>query len=150
MKRMTVFFLVLFLIFSLAQARVGEVVKTIKTPGPCPTGLAYDGKFLWLADSRLDKIFKLDPVSGKVVKTLETPGYHPEGLAWDGKYLWHVDSAEKLVYCLDPETGEVLKALESNSDGPRDIAWDGKDLWLTDVKNRTIIRCSSVDGMMIQ
>lgn len=150
MKKNILLFFSLILLVGLAQARVGDVVKTIKTPGPCPTGLAHDGKYLWLADSRLDKIFKIDPTSGKIIKTFDTPGYHPEGLAWDGRYLWHVDSAEKLVYCLDPETGMVLKALESNSDRPRDLAWDGRDLWLTDVRNRTIIRCSPVDGMMVQ
>ncbi|MGB9835356.1 MAG: transglutaminase domain-containing protein [Candidatus Saccharicenans sp.] len=148
-KILAVMFSVVILI-ALAEARVGEVVKIIKTPGPCPTGLAFDGKYLWLADSRLDKIFKIDPASSKVLKTLETPGFHPEGLAWDGKYLWHVDSGEKLVYCLDPENGQVLKALESNSDRPRDIAWDGKDLWMTDVRNKSILRVSPVDGMMTQ
>ncbi|HQO76424.1 MAG TPA: transglutaminase domain-containing protein [Candidatus Saccharicenans sp.] len=150
MKRVACITIMVMILFSLAQAKVGEVVKVIKTPGPCPTGLAYDGRFLWLADSRLDKIFKIDPASGQVIKSFDAPGFHPEGLAWDGKYLWHVDSAEKLVYCLDPETGKVLKALESNSDLPRDLAWDGHDLWMTDVRQKSLLRVSPVDGMMIQ
>ena len=150
MKRALLILVLFSLLVCPTLARVGEVVKVIKTPGPLPTGLAFDGKHLWLADSRLDKIFKIDPASGKVVKSFDSPGYHPEGLAWDGKYLWHVDSAERLVYCLDPETGAVLKALESNSDRPRDLAWDGRDLWMTDVRNKSLLRVSPVDGMMIQ
>lgn len=137
------------ILFSAIQARVGNVAKILSTPGPNPTGLAFDGKYLWLADSRLDKIMKIDPVSGKIIQSFDSPGFHPEGLAWDGHYLWHVDAKEKMLYCLDPETGTAVKILESNSENPRDLAWDGKNLWMTDVKNKTILCVSPVDGMMM-
>lgn len=140
--------LALFLSLSI-NAKVGDVIKVISTPGPNPTGLAWDGKCLWIADSRLDQILKIDPLSGKVIQSFESPGFHPEGLAWDGKFLWHVDAKEKMLYCLDPETGIAIKTLESNSENPKDLAWDGKNLWMTDVKNRTLLCVSPVDGMMI-
>jgi hypothetical protein len=78
MKRSFLCILSIIFLFSLAQARVGEVIKVIKTPGPNPTGLAFDGKHLWLADNRLDKIFKIDPASGQVIKSFDSPGFHPE------------------------------------------------------------------------
>jgi len=150
MKKILPIFGLTFFLLSSTQARVGDVVKVLPTPGPNPTGLAFDGKFLWLADNRLDQIFKMDPQSGKVIKSFASPGFHPEGLAWDGQYLWHVDAEEKRVYCLDPEKGMALKTLESNSEDPRDLAWDGKNLWMTDVKNKTLLCVSPIDGMMIQ
>jgi len=134
----------------LSWGKVGDILKVIKTPGPCPTGLAFDGKYLWLADSFTDKIYKIDPTKGTVVSSFDSPGHHPEGLTWDGRYLWHIDSGEKLMYKLDPETGRALTVLESNSPNPRDLAWDGEYLWIADFRNDTLLKVSAVDGMMVQ
>ena len=135
---------------ALSWGKVGDVLKTIKTPGPCPTGLAFDGKHLWLADDFTDKIYKIDPETGNVLSSFESPGHHPEGLAWDGQFLWHIDSGEKLMYKLDPETGRALSILESNSPNPRDLAWDGEYLWIADFRSDTLLKVSTVDGMMVQ
>jgi transglutaminase-like putative cysteine protease len=130
--------------------KVGEVLKVIKTPGPCPTGLAFDGRALWLADDSTDKIYKIDPGSGRVLATLESPGHHPEGLACDGTSLWHIDSGEKLLYKIDPESGQAVSILESNSPDPRDLAWDGEYIWIVDHRSDVLLKVSTVDGMMVQ
>jgi transglutaminase-like putative cysteine protease/streptogramin lyase len=150
MKKIGISICVLFLISSLSLAKVGDIKKVIKTPGPCPTGLAFDGKDLWLADNFTDKIYKISPESGKVLKSFDSPGHHPEGLAWDGKYLWHIDSGERYMYVLDPETGRALSILESNSSNPRDLAWDGKYVWVVDYRRDILIKVSPEDGMMVQ
>ncbi|MFB0565411.1 MAG: transglutaminase domain-containing protein [Candidatus Aminicenantaceae bacterium] len=150
MKKLCALIFSLFLLTSLSWTRVGDILKVMKTPGPCPTGLAFDGKHLWLADDVTDKIYKIDPETGKILKTIDSPGNHPEGLAWDGKYLWHIDSGEKFMYRLDPETGEALSILESNSSNPRDLAWDGKYVWIADYRRDILIKVSPEDGMMVQ
>lgn len=150
MKKISIGICILFILSSLSWAKVGDIQKVIKTPGPCPTGLTFDGKNLWLADNFTDKIYKINPESGKVLKSFDSPGHHPEGLAWDGKYLWHIDSGEKYMYLLDPETGRALSILESNSSNPRDLAWDGKYIWTVDYKRDILIKVSPEDGMMVQ
>ncbi len=150
MKKISIGICILFLLSSLSWAKVGDIQKVIKTPGPCPTGLTFDGKNLWLADNFTDKIYKINPESGKVLKSFDSPGHHPEGLAWDGKYLWHIDSGEKYMYLLDPETGRALSILESNSSNPRDLAWDGKYVWTVDYRRDILIKVSPEDGMMVQ
>jgi len=150
MKKISIGICILFLLSSLSWAKVGDIQKVIKTPGPCPTGLTFDGKNLWLADNFTDKIYKISPESGKVLKTFDSPGHHPEGLAWDGKYLWHIDSGENYMYLLDPETGRALSILESNSSNPRDLAWDGKYVWTVDYRRDILIKVSPEDGMMVQ
>ena len=82
MKKFFLLFLLLIWPAGLCYPRVGDILKTIPTPGPLPTGLAFDGTHLWLAEDHTDHIYCLDPHSGKVVAKFETPGYHPEGLAW--------------------------------------------------------------------
>jgi hypothetical protein len=134
----------------LSWGRVGDVLKVIKTPGPRPTSLAFDGRHLWLADEFTDKIYKIDPETGKILLSFDSPGHHPEGLAWDGECLWHIDSGERLLYRLDPETGRALSILESNSPNPRDLAWDGEYVWIADFRSDILIKVSTVDGMMVQ
>ncbi len=150
MKKFMFFLLASLWLTTSLLARVGDILQTIPSPGLRPTGLAFDGKHLWLADAHNDKIIKVDPRTGAVVASLESPGYHPEGLAWDGRHLWHVDAGEKLLYRIDPATGRVEQALESNSPNPRGIAWDGRDIWMIDHKSDAVLRVSPVDGMMIQ
>ncbi|TET22522.1 MAG: hypothetical protein E3J76_04710 [Candidatus Aminicenantes bacterium] len=150
MRKIAVFFISFFFICCFTWAKVGDILAVIKTPGPCPTGLAFDGKNLWVADNFTDKIYKINPETGKILKNFDSPGLHPEGLAWDGKYLWHIDSGERYLYRLDPETGKALMILESNSSHPRDLAWDGKHVWIIDHKRDILIKVSPVDGMMVQ
>jgi len=148
-KRSLVLLLMLLAATSLA-ARVGEILRTIPCPGTCPTGLAYDGKALWVADAHTDRLYRIDPRNGQLLGSLEAPGYHPEGLAWDGTHLWHADAGEKYLYRIDPANGRAETILESNSPNPRDIAWDGRDLWMIDHKSDAVFRVSPIDGMMIQ
>ncbi len=150
MRKIFLGVLALTLLSALSWARVGDVLKTLPTPGPCPTGLAFDGKNLWLADIFTDKIYKINPRDGKVLKSFDSPGSHPEGLAWDGEYLWHIDSGEKSMYRLDPETGRAVTILESNSGNPRDLAWDGEYVWIIDYRQDILLKVSAEDGMMVQ
>ncbi len=150
MKRHILTLALVLLLAAGAGARVGDVLRTIPSPGARPTGLTFDGSQLWVADDATDKLYRIDPHTGHVTATLETPGYHPEGLAWDGSHLWHVDAGEHLLYRIDPATGRAVTILESNAVNPRDLAWDGHDLWMVDNKNDAILRVSPTDGMMIQ
>jgi transglutaminase-like putative cysteine protease len=150
MKRSSLCFFFILFFAALSWGKVGDVLKTIKTPGPLPTGLAFDGQHLWLADDFTDKIYKIDPETGRILLSFDSPGHHPEGLAWDGQYLWHIDSGEKLMYKLDPETGKALSILESNSPNPRDLAWDGEYIWIADFRSDTLLKVSTVDGMMVE
>ncbi len=150
MKKTILFIVIILLCLTPAWSKVGDILQVIKTPGACPTGLTFDGKNLWLADSFTDKIYKIDPESGKIINSFDSPGYQPEGLAWDGKNLWHIDAGEKYMYRLDPETGEALSVLESNSSNPRDLAWDGEYIWIADYRKDILLKVSTVDGMMVE
>ncbi len=150
MRKMLVILLYMFLISTFSWAKVGDILRVIESPGPCPTGLTFDGLHLWLADIYTDKIYKIDPETGETLQSFDSPGHHPEGLAWDGQYLWHIDSREKSMYCLDPQTGRTLRVLEVNSSHPRDLTWDGKYIWIIDHRQDILFKVSPQDGMMVQ
>ena len=93
------------------------MVSSFDSPGEDPTGLAWDGQYLWNADAAWPEpmIYKLDPSDGHVVSNFSSPGKAPKGLAWDGQYLWNADSTSEneKIYKLDvaekpPEGGLCL------------------------------------------
>ncbi len=131
-----------------AMAVIGQALQTFKTPGHHPTGLAFDGKHLWLADARTYLIYQIDPAHGKVLRQLKTPGFDPRGLAWDGRLLWCVDAGEGWIYGINVQTGIAEKLLESNSPDPIGLTFDGEFLWLVDNKEKKLLKINRIDGMM--
>ena len=136
---------------SSAFAVTGDVEKSFASPGSCPTGLTFDGKYLWNCDRKTDMIYKIDPKNGNVVDSLTSPGYRPRGLTWDGKYLWNVDASEEeyFIYQIDPKSGLVVKTLWAPCDRPEGLAWDGEFLWIADDGDNKIHQISTEDGTTI-
>ena len=143
-----------------AFAYPGKVVKMFSTPGHFPTGLTFDGKYLWLADRQTDMLYAINPENGKTVKTLEAPGYWIKGLAWDGKNLWAVDDHGGIpkgdeyhvgmLYKIDPKTGTVLSTVELPFSWPQDMAFDGKYMWVIDKATHQLIQFDQNDGTTIK
>jgi len=126
----------------------GEVSKTFPNPSPCVSGLAFDGKNLWLADFKTDSLYALSPKNGRVVEALPAPSYRPYGLAWDGSHLWVVDREENNIIQFDVKSGVSVWTIPSPVERPEGLAWDGKNLWLADRK--TIQMISTEDGTTIK
>ncbi len=106
------------------------------TPDCAPRGLAYDGVYLWCANSgdggsaNGPKIYKLDATTGAVLNTYNSPGNSsPYGLAWDGSYLWHSDFGTGMIYKIDTATMNSVASFSYGSGFAFDIAWDGTYLW---------------------
>jgi hypothetical protein len=132
-------------------AVTGDVEKSFVSPGFCPTGLTFDGKYLWNCDRKTDMIYKIDPKDGRVVDSLSSPGYRPLGLAWDGKNLWCVDAWEEdyFIYQIDPKTSVTLKTVWAPTDRPEGLTWDGEYLWIADDRENKIHQISTEDGTTI-
>ena len=124
----------------------GAVERTIPLDLRTPTGLAWDGRSLWVADLDTATLNAVDPASGKVLRTLDAPGYSPMGLAWDGERLWVLDSGDATAYAVDPDSGLTVRALPLDSDTARGIAWDGTALWTVDARAGVISRLDGSDG----
>lgn len=142
------FISLLFIMTSVVSAAPGDVAMSFPNPGPCPSGMAFDGQYLWSADFKTDSLYAIDPNSGSVVKSMESPSYRPYGLAWDGSGLWVVDAGENTLIKLDTKTGVNVKTIPSPVDAPTGLTWDGKDLWLADASS--IQKISAEDGTTIK
>ncbi|HDQ44743.1 MAG TPA: transglutaminase [bacterium] len=131
---------------SLLLAYPGEVIRSFPSPSPAPTGLTFDGKHLWMADHRTDRLTAIDPETGETVREIPSPGFWPMGLAWDGENLWNADQKQNKIFRVDPADGAILTVLDSPAGRTEGLTWDGKTLWLSDSRNRKIIRIDLSDG----
>jgi transglutaminase-like putative cysteine protease len=134
-------------VFSLAIP--GKVVASFSTPAFHPSGLAFDGKYLWLADHRTAKLYKIDPTTGRVAEDITSPAFIPGGLAFDGKYLWIVDGEGGDIFKLDPKTGVTCSSISAPSRSPRGLSFDGNYLWVIDDREDKIYQLDTGDGTII-
>ncbi len=140
-------------------AYTGEIITSFDTPGHFPTGMTFDGKNIWLADYKTDKLYCINPENGKLIRSIPAPAYYPEGLAWDGEALWNADikggiplseNYNGIIYRINPEDGTILKTVQSPSHSPRGLTWDGKYLWCVDDGEDKVIQFSPDDGTTIK
>jgi hypothetical protein len=138
-----------FSVSSLCHAVPGDVVKRMNLPFHHPTGIAWAGRYLWVADRKTDMFYKLDSETGSLVDSVVTPGYFPSGLAWDGKLLWSTDLSDAKIYATDVSTGNTIVSFDAPAAGPTGIAWEGSSLWICDDVEKTISKIDPTDGTTI-
>ena len=74
-------------------------VTSFASPDTIPTGLAWDGQYLWLVGRSNSRIYKLT-TDGTVVSYFASPDVYSYGLAWDGQFLWLAGANNDRIYKL--------------------------------------------------
>lgn len=133
-----------------ALADRGTVTRTIPAPGGTPTGLAFDGRLLWVADHKDARLFAVDPASGAVARSVAAPSLRTVGLAFDGERLWTLDGARRMAFRLDPDTGVVDHRIELEAASPRGLAWRAGRLVVSDDRKGVIHEVDASDGTTVR
>jgi len=158
MKKYSLIMLVICIFSSMIFGATGDIVKEIPSPGPCITGLAFDGTCLWGVDRKTDMIYKFDPSDGSVKTSFKSPGYFATGMTWDGQHLWISDmdftntSTESYVgkiYEICPKSGKTLHVINPPGSDPQGLAWSANSLWVSDNSTDMIYQISPDDGTTI-
>ena len=111
------------------------LINVFPAPDSAMRGLAYDGQFLWAANSGDGnslygaKIYKLLPDSGIAIDTFNAINDFSCGLAWDGEFLWYSEYINGFIYQLDTSTMAPVKSFAAPTTHPFDLAWDGVYLY---------------------
>ncbi|MFA6433179.1 MAG: hypothetical protein WCW52_00640 [Elusimicrobiales bacterium] len=110
----------------------GGITGSVKTPGPAPQGVAWDGYNLWSFDAATGLLYRygLDP-SGGVEASFELPALkNLAAMQWVGAELWALDARNILRrYVLN---GGSFKAESSQELAAPTLAfWAGKDYFWT-------------------
>lgn len=96
-------------------------------PFDFPTGIAWDGQYLWIVNQSGKTISEFD-TSLRFIDSFPCPATSPYGLAFDGGYLWLMEYLKPLVYQLDV-SGKVIKSIPAPREHCMGLAWDGNYLW---------------------
>ncbi len=144
----------------------GKVTRALDIPPaalhrpPAITGLASDGRALWLisACGLCSTLYRMDPTTGAVTQRLY-PMCAPRGLAFDGAYLWTVASngpnwpprlSRRRIGGKTPEVVSSHRLLDFVAVGggpfPRDpaaITAVGATLWVLDRATRRIFEVAA-------
>jgi len=126
-----------------------QIVGSISSPGPTPSGLFLDGYTIWTTDTKLKKIYhhRLDGDQG-IIKEYATPQIRPVGVFRRGDYLWVLDGITGRVVRtrLGADLGlgknwEVMtKGFPQNGPQPISIGADEKSLWVLTIRPPQLLR----------
>jgi hypothetical protein len=111
-----------------------------------PTGLAWDGRSIWLADRDTGWIFAIDPESGAAIDSIESPAFSPLELAFGDGFLWVSGYYEDKIYKLDPAARRVVDAIDAPSSVTAGLAWHAGHLWACDAIEKKLVRLDPKDG----
>lgn len=129
------------------------IVNRFPTPDGATRGIAFDGAYLWAANSgdgnstNGHKIYRVDPATGAAIDTFTPPANSPCGLAWDGQYLW-MGSLNHNIYKCDTATMASLKSFAFPSMA-FDMAWDGQYLYCVAGNTNQIFRLDTAAGAIL-
>ena len=92
------------------QTYPGYVELSFPLPDDCynPTGLAWDGEYLWLGD-KYGMIYKIHPTDGLIIDSISSLGITLTGLAWDEttQTLLCTEADTESIYRINPDDGSV-------------------------------------------
>jgi transglutaminase-like putative cysteine protease len=128
---------------------LGDVATAFPT-GDYPTGLAWDGTRLWLADRDRSRLYAIEPASGAVVDSLECPSFSPVGLAWGDGCIWVSGYYEPAIYKLEMKTRKVVDVISAPGELTTGLAWEDGYLWACNATAREIAKLDPLDGTTIE
>ena len=88
-----------------------------------PTGLAWDGTFIWLADRDSEWLYAVDPSTGAHADSVLCPSFSPTGLAFGDGFLWVSGYYEDGIYKVDVDAGRVVDVIGAPGPLTLGLAW---------------------------
>lgn len=102
--------------------------------GATPTGIAFDGDFIWVCNTTGRSLSVIDIDSLRVVRTLSLLGANgqetnPIALAFDGSHMW-IASTTNHLFRVEKPWGDPELVYEELPRNSRWMAFDGSHMWI--------------------
>jgi len=132
---------------------VPNISTTSFRVGGQPTGMLFDGNYIWVSNNSSNSVTKLRPDDGAVLGTFTT-GNYPVGLAFDGANIWVANfgfnGAGNTATVISARTGRPAAfSPVPVGQGPRGLAFDGANIWAADSAGGTVTKVRTSDGMLL-
>jgi hypothetical protein len=121
--------------------------------GAQPTGMLFDGNYIWVSNNSSNSVTKLQPDDGRVLGTFST-GSYPVGLAFDGANIWVANfgfnGAGNTATVLSARTGRPASfSPVPVGQGPRGLTFDGANIWAADSAAGRVTKVRASDGILL-
>ena len=100
-----------------------------------PSGMAFDGRHLWVANFVNANVSKINPADNSVT-AIPISG-SPVGVAFDGTHIYVTDRANNSVSKIDIETNETVAKISVDKE-PWGMAFDGTHMWVANSAGNTL------------
>lgn len=122
------------------QGRIASYIS----PSTNITGIAYDGRVLWMCDWLKQEVYQctVNSRDGFMVKdTYKLSTMYPLGITIGNGYLWTCDAWSKKIYQHVPDANlTVIKSFDTPGGSPSGLSWDGNNIWSCDSGTNKIYR----------
>lgn len=76
-----------------------NTIENYNAVGEYPSGIAFDGNYLWSTDNVSQVIHQVDKLTLETIRLIEAPGgIYPNGLTSDGEFLWVANNSSDSIY----------------------------------------------------
>ena len=129
-----------------------ELNHSFEDVGSFPSGITFDGKYLWINDNPSQTTNMFDPITHQVLKSIHAPGgMYPNGVASDNIGLWIINNSSDSIYYLIPDSATSV-AYNNSIDNPGmsvfsnsdkivfnyQPEWEGSEMVIFDCTSRII------------
>ncbi len=110
-----------------------------------PTGMAFDGTNVWVANLSADTVTKVDSATGATLATVAV-GDQPRAIVYDGANMWVANAGSNSVSKISIATNQVVATYSTTGLGPWAIVFDGTYVWTTDRTTHGLTRIAAASG----
>ena len=121
--------------------------SAVFTVGHHPSGVAFDGANIWVANCASSTVTKLLASTGAVIGTFGL-GSCPEGISFDGANIWVTNDGSTTVTKLLASTGAVLGTFGVGT-SPSGTAFDGANIWVANWGSNTVTELLASTGAVV-
>ena len=129
-----------------AQSRIlalnynsGALVRELDFPQSV-SGIAYDGKDLWLSIKNSNQVVQVNIVTGTQIKALNLLRGDVGCLAYTAERLYIADKLSNTILVVNPDSGTIEKSINQPGFTINGLVFDGSNLWTIDATQNKLFR----------
>lgn len=91
-----------------------SIERSFKSPISLPSGIAFDGQYLWVCGYNEYFMYKISTIDGSVISKVPVNIQKPYGITYDNGIIYMIDNTTKNIFAFDPTTGSCLDTIIVN------------------------------------
>ena len=125
----------------------GALVRELDFPQSV-SGIAYDGKDLWLSIKNSNQVIQVNIVTGAQVRTLNLLRGDLGCLTFAAERLYVADKLSNTILVVNPDSGTIEKSISQPGFTISGLVYDGSNLWTIDASQNKIFRLDEAGAMV--